>query len=248
MRTACSVNVPNGPKKPTRADGRGVLGAGRSVMAGRLLAAAARRPRWRSAGSSGSMARWTNRRCGRCSTTSPPGASTPTTSSRRLRRLPFADVGDALVDHHRALRQGMPEAVYGPGKTPEQCVRIVGELLAHGTGPVLLTRASDDQAKAVVAEHGPARHERRLPAVPGAGDRRRTGDVLVVAAGTADRPVADECLLTLRGPRLRARPARRRRRRRAAPAARPPRRGHRGRRRRRARRHGGRAGQRRSAG
>src|SRR5215203_4962327 len=74
----------------------------------------------------------------------------------RLRRLPFADLGDALVDHHRALRQGMPEAVYGPGKTPEQCVRIVRELLTHGGGPVLLTRASDDQAKAVVAEHGPA--------------------------------------------------------------------------------------------
>ena len=45
-----------------------------------------------------------------------------------LRRLPFAEVGEALVDHHRALRQGIPEAVYGPGKTPEQCARIVGEM------------------------------------------------------------------------------------------------------------------------
>jgi pyridinium-3,5-biscarboxylic acid mononucleotide synthase len=113
-----------------------------------------------------------------------------------LRRLPFADLGDALVDHHRALRQRLPEAVYGPGKTPEQCVRIVGELLAHGTGPVLLTRASDAQAKAVLAEHGPARHEGgsllfRPPTAT------RPGRVLVVAAGTADRPIADECLLTL---------------------------------------------------
>src|SRR5688572_22823034 len=72
-----------------------------------------------------------------------------------LTRLPFADLGDALVDHHRALRQGMPEAVYGPGKSPEQCVRIVGELLAHGTCAVLLTRADEDQLKAVAAEHGP---------------------------------------------------------------------------------------------
>ena len=80
---------------------------------------------------------------------------------RRLQRLPFADVGDALVDHHRTLRQGLPEAVYGPGKTPEQCVRIVGELLDHGTAPVLVTRASDDQAKAIVAEHGPARQQGR---------------------------------------------------------------------------------------
>jgi pyridinium-3,5-biscarboxylic acid mononucleotide synthase len=114
----------------------------------------------------------------------------------RLRRLPFSDVGDALVDHHRALRQGLPEAVYGPGKSPEQCVRIVGELLDHGTGPVLLTRATDDQLKAVVAEHGPGLSQGRSvlyrqPAVT------RDGGVLVVTAGTADGPVADECVLTL---------------------------------------------------
>ena len=48
----------------------------------------------------------------------------------RLRRLPFADLGFARVDHHRALRQGLPEAVYGPGKTADQCAAIVGELLA----------------------------------------------------------------------------------------------------------------------
>ncbi|MGZ4766153.1 MAG: nickel pincer cofactor biosynthesis protein LarB, partial [Ilumatobacteraceae bacterium] len=73
----------------------------------------------------------------------------------RLRRLPFAEVGDALVDHHRSLRQGMPEAVYGRGKSVEQCVAIVGELLTNGFGPVLLTRADAAQLDAVVAEHGP---------------------------------------------------------------------------------------------
>ncbi|MDA0203225.1 MAG: 1-(5-phosphoribosyl)-5-amino-4-imidazole-carboxylate carboxylase, partial [Actinobacteria bacterium] len=75
------------------------------------------------------------------------------TAVEQLSRLPFAEVGEALVDHHRALRQGMPEAVYGPGKSPEQCVEIVGELLRHGDGPVLLTRATDAQAKAVIAAH-----------------------------------------------------------------------------------------------
>jgi len=114
----------------------------------------------------------------------------------RLRRLPFADLGFARVDHHRALRQGLPEAVYGPGKTPEQCVTIVGELLDHGTGPVLLTRASEAQTKAVMAAHGPATQLGgavlyRMPAP------HRASTVLVVAAGTADRSVADECLLTL---------------------------------------------------
>ena len=124
------------------------------------------------------------------------GTIEPEEVVRRLRRLPFADVGDALVDHHRALRQGLPEAVYAPGKTPEQCVRIVGELLAHGTSPVLLTRASEDQAKAVVAEHGPARQQGGA-VLYRAPEPTRAGRVLVIAAGTADRPVADECLLAL---------------------------------------------------
>ena len=114
----------------------------------------------------------------------------------RLRRLPYADLDDALVDHHRALRQGLPEAVYGPGKTPEQCVRILGELLDHGSGPVLLTRATDDQLKAVAAEHGPG-HCCGRSVLYRPPDSTRTGRVLVVTAGTADGPVADECLLTL---------------------------------------------------
>ena len=71
----------------------------------------------------------------------------------RLRRLPYADLGYARVDHHRPLRQGMPEAVYGPGKTPEQCAAIVGELLHGGDDPVVLTRASEEQRAAVEAAH-----------------------------------------------------------------------------------------------
>src|SRR3979490_1760486 len=79
-----------------------------------------------------------------------------------LRRLPFADLGFAKVDHHRSLRQRLPEAVYGPGKTPEQCALLVAELLGSpsGGGPVILPRASDDQVGAVpagatVTEHRP---------------------------------------------------------------------------------------------
>jgi NCAIR mutase (PurE)-related protein len=115
-----------------------------------------------------------------------------------LRRLPFAEVGDALVDHHRALRQGMPEAVYGPGKTPEQCAGIVGELLTHGHGPVLLTRATDDQAKAVLANHPEGTRRAgcvvwRLPSPA----ERRPERILCAAAGTADALVLDEAILTL---------------------------------------------------
>jgi pyridinium-3,5-biscarboxylic acid mononucleotide synthase len=124
------------------------------------------------------------------------GEVTPDEAVARLGRLPFADVGEALVDHHRGLRQGMPEAIYGPGKSPEQCVRIVGELLEHGTGTVLLTRATDDQAKATTAAHGPALERGgclawRLP------DRVRSEQVLIATAGTADSAVAHEAAVTL---------------------------------------------------
>ena len=67
----------------------------------------------------------------------------------RLRRLPYADIAGARIDHHRALRTGHPEAVYGPGKSPSQCARIVAEMLSGGSGPVLLTRAAPDQVEAV---------------------------------------------------------------------------------------------------
>src|SRR5918997_1092217 len=75
------------------------------------------------------------------------GATSPDDALDQLRTLPFADLGFARVDHHRPLRQGFPEAVYSPGKTPQQCVAIVAELVAGPTaGPVLLTRVDPDTA------------------------------------------------------------------------------------------------------
>ncbi len=114
-----------------------------------------------------------------------------------LRRLPFADVDGASVDHHRHLRSGLPEAIYGPGKSPTQCVDIVGELLANGTGPVLLTRADDAQRAACIGAHGPAAEASRsmLWREPGAVSATR---IAVVTAGTSDIPVADEAVLALR--------------------------------------------------
>ena len=69
------------------------------------------------------------------------GRVNPDQAVRRLQRLPCADVGLAHIDHHRALRQGLPEAVYGPGKTAEEVAVVVAELLDGGTGPVVLSRA-----------------------------------------------------------------------------------------------------------
>ena len=112
-----------------------------------------------------------------------------------LRRLPFADLGFARVDHHRVLRQGRAEAVYGPGKTPEQCAAIVTELLRDGDTPVLLTRASPEQVDAVTAANPGATVRGTTvvwrPAAP------RPEHVVVATAGTADLPVAEECVATL---------------------------------------------------
>lgn len=121
----------------------------------------------------------------------------PDDAVAQLRRLPFAEVGDTLVDHHRELRQGMPEAIYGPSKSTEQCVEIVGEMLAHGSGPVLLTQVTADVQAAVLAAHpnGEATAGCVLWRAPSV---QRTTKVLVISAGSSDVPVVDECVVALR--------------------------------------------------
>jgi NCAIR mutase (PurE)-related protein len=132
------------------------------------------------------------------------GRCSPDDAVRQLRRLPFSDLGFARVDHHRDLRLGLPEAVYGPGKTPEHCAAVVEELLAGTDGPVLLTRASEAQVKAATAAAatvgiGPS-------AIAESGSHStvvfrpapaRAGRVVVITAGTADLPVATECATVL---------------------------------------------------
>jgi pyridinium-3,5-biscarboxylic acid mononucleotide synthase len=130
------------------------------------------------------------------------GAVTTDDAVDRLRHLPFVDLGFARVDHHRALRQGMAEAVYGPGKTPDQCAEIVAELLAvPGDSPFLLTRADDHQVASALSRNPDGERTGATgatlstvcwrPAAP------RSERVVVATAGTADLPVADECAATL---------------------------------------------------
>ena len=138
------------------------------------------------------------------------GVCSPDDAVLRLRRLPFADLGFAKVDHHRHLRQGLPEAVYGQGKTVDQCSAIVGELLSGGSGsPVILTRADDDQAARALADHpggtrtvtgratGADQVRGELSTVVWRPSAARTARTLVITAGTSDLPVARECEATL---------------------------------------------------
>jgi NCAIR mutase (PurE)-related protein len=116
----------------------------------------------------------------------------------RLRDLPFEDLGFARVDHHRALRRGVPETVFCQGKTPEHVAKIVECLTAHSE-PVLATRASQEAFEAVRAAVPAATYHPlsraiivgEMPPVPSDAPY-----VLVVTAGTSDLPVAEEATLT----------------------------------------------------
>ena len=118
----------------------------------------------------------------------------------QLRDLPFADLGFARVDHHRSLRVGLPEVVFGLGKTREQIVGIVRELHAKGQA-ALVTRVEEDAAIALRAEfpaiecHALARTA-FLPNGP--IEKRGHGHICVVTAGTSDIPVAAEAAVTAR--------------------------------------------------
>jgi pyridinium-3,5-biscarboxylic acid mononucleotide synthase len=133
----------------------------------------------------------------------------PDEAVSRLRHLPFEDLGFAKVDHHRALRQGMPEVIFGQGKTPAQVAKIFARLAEHD-GNILATRATEEQFRAVRAaliESGSkssgsktARLEYRplARAITLQRDRKRYGKgiVAVVSAGTSDIPIAEEAVVT----------------------------------------------------
>jgi len=125
----------------------------------------------------------------------------PDEAVERLRHLPFEDLGFAKLDHHRALRQGMPEVIFAQGKTPRQVAQIFTRLAAHN-GNVLATRATEDQYAAVAAafvDHKPRAEFRPLArAIVLHRDHQRHGKgvIVVVSAGTSDIPVAEEAVVT----------------------------------------------------
>ena len=115
----------------------------------------------------------------------------------RLRHMPFEDLGFAKVDHHRALRHGLPEVIFAMGKTPEQVVSIAGSLLQN-SGNVLITRASKATAEIVLSQLPGGEHFPASGAIRFWGDRtiRGKGKIVVVCAGTSDMPVAEEAQIT----------------------------------------------------
>lgn len=115
----------------------------------------------------------------------------------RMRHLPFEDLGFAKVDHHRALRHGMPEVIFGPGKSPEQISEIATHLLDKARN-ILVTRASREAAALVQAAYPEAEYFRLSGALRVWRDRtiHGKGKLAVVCAGTSDLPVAEEAEVT----------------------------------------------------
>jgi NCAIR mutase (PurE)-related protein len=115
----------------------------------------------------------------------------------RLRHLPFEDLGFAKVDHHRALRHGMPEVVFGLGKTADQVSSIAASLLAREQN-VLLTRLTAEVAERLQHEHAGGEYFPASGALRFWRDRtlRGKGKIAVVCAGTSDLPVTEEAEVT----------------------------------------------------
>ena len=118
----------------------------------------------------------------------------------QLRQLPFEDIGCAQVDHHRHLRQGMPEMIFGEGKTVDQVTAIMAVMVGKGSN-VLVSRLDKEKADQVLTLFPAARYHpeaRCLTLEHQPPVQQGKGTILVVSAGTSDIPVAAEALVTAR--------------------------------------------------
>jgi pyridinium-3,5-biscarboxylic acid mononucleotide synthase len=128
------------------------------------------------------------------------GKTTVDDAVEHLRHFPFQDLGCAQVDHHRELRQGMPEVIFGEGKSVEQIVRIMTAMADSGSS-ILVTRLAADKAEELGAVFPAACYHdeaRCLTLAQHPLEQGGRGKIVVVSAGTSDIPVAAEALVTAR--------------------------------------------------
>jgi len=127
------------------------------------------------------------------------GALNGTEALHRLRSLPFEDLGFANIDHHRSLRQGFPEVVFGAGKTIEQVAHIVEAMNKHEHN-ILVTRITAEHFNRVKQLVPEAEFHEGARAIVVRKDNRviGKGTAMVVSAGTSDMPVAEEAVVTLK--------------------------------------------------
>ena len=125
------------------------------------------------------------------------GDKTPDEAVQELRHLPFEDLGFANVDHHRAVRVGMAEVIFGPGKNPTHLAKIFAALAKRGNN-VLATRTTKAQFLAVRKSIRKAEYNELARAIVLRQDDKKygKGTIVVVSAGTSDIPVAEEAVVT----------------------------------------------------
>jgi len=119
---------------------------------------------------------------------------------KKLKDLPFEDIGFASIDHHRHLRRGFPEVIYGRGKKVDEIIKII-EKMVEKEENVLVTRLSDSKAR-IIKEHFPSGDYYPNPRIFTIAvrpiEKKGKGTILVISAGTADIPVAEEAAITAR--------------------------------------------------
>jgi NCAIR mutase (PurE)-related protein len=125
------------------------------------------------------------------------GRMLPDEALRRLKLLPYEDLGFAKVDNHRQLRRGFPEVIFGEGKSVPQIIAIMGRV-ASKRQPVLVTRVTPDIYKKVRRRYRRARYHEQARAITleAPGRQKTRPGILVLAAGTSDLPVAEEAAVT----------------------------------------------------
>lgn len=124
------------------------------------------------------------------------GALKPEAAAEQLAQLPYESLGFATVDHHRSLRSGLPEVIYGAGKTPEQVAGIFSRLAASGVS-VLATRITAEHVTAVQQQVPQATwHQTARCLTLQQNAPSHTGRIAIVSAGTSDLPVAEEAAIT----------------------------------------------------
>ncbi|PLX88164.1 MAG: 1-(5-phosphoribosyl)-5-amino-4-imidazole-carboxylate carboxylase, partial [Desulfuromonas sp.] len=119
---------------------------------------------------------------------------------QQLRDLPFEETDGAVIDHHRSLRQGVPEVIFGEGKSAEQLTTIIDRMQKKGSN-VLATRVDREKADTLCSAFPGAQYDplaRTLTLVNSPIEISGRGKVLVICAGTSDLPVAREAVVTAR--------------------------------------------------
>lgn len=125
------------------------------------------------------------------------GSMEPAEAMTKLKMEPFQDLGFAKVDHHRELRQGVAEVIYGAGKTPEQIIKIAAAMRERGQETILITRI-DEGAAAAISQVHPLEYNQlgRLGIIGRLPEPDGDGHIVVATGGTSDIPVAEEAAVT----------------------------------------------------